>query len=187
MNATFQRDGSFEQLFKGISKEDRAWLASEIYRARSSGGYVEYPQVHVKHLNTCIGLVNMAMDHDFNDEVDQIVLSITEKDRIEEEFGIEILDNIPAIKCICEAEQECRGLKMKREFLWDYRPRAKDIARGMVRCNMVLSVNMCDGHYWRVIDANGGKPPVAVGWDEWDALDGILPHMPRKRTYSQVE
>lgn len=188
MDSTFQRNGSFERLFKSLRKQDREWMASQIYLARTSGGYLEYPEEQIPMLNTCIGLVNMAMDNDFNAEVDTIVCAVTEIDRIEDEFGIEILETPPRPKCIQHGECECNGLITKREFLWDYRPRAKDIARGELGCSKVLCLNMCDKHYWKLVDENGGMQPTTAGWDEWDAIDGLLGarRHPRKRTLSQM-
>ena len=54
-----------------------------------------------------------------------------------------------------------------RTFRWELRPRHKDLLRGHTHQHTTLDVNLCDLCY----EKNANK--VLVGWDEWDAIDGL--------------
>lgn len=63
----------------------------------------------------------------------------------------------------------CGGFNFSlRYFNWECRPRIKDLNKGHVVEELLLGINLCEGCY-----SNCGMYYHLVGWDEWDAIDGL--------------
>lgn len=54
-----------------------------------------------------------------------------------------------------------------RSFVWNYRPRAKDIARGHVAKQTTLAVEVCADCFKYTSGIQ------LTGWDMWEAVDGL--------------
>lgn len=131
---------------------------------------MEYPEERVSPLGTCIALVNMAMDNDMNDQVDEIIIDVTNIDQIEDEFDIDIIENIPRKNCFCcgIGQEGGTGEILTREFPWKSKyKREEDEGTN-------LEVDMCEGHYDQILIDNDGQVPSTFGHDWYDAVEGII-------------
>ena len=81
-------------------------------------------------------------------------------------------------RCTAEGYGICEGSLTEHVVVWHVRPRMKDLAKGHAPCDTTLPVVLCDQHYKRIsdhyTDGNGNKLPAVRGWDEADALDGLI-------------
>jgi hypothetical protein len=76
-----------------------------------------------------------------------------------------------SICVLCTEDEGARD----RIYAWDYRPRAKDEAKGHIRDeNSSLIVNLCG----RCHKANEGTK--LIGWDWWDAIDYLTKPPPQQ-------
>lgn len=81
-------------------------------------------------------------------------------------------------KCACACACACCNEKTNSEtnsyeIMFDFRPKFKDIYRGIEREMCLCFIDLCDHHYNKIIDDNNGKLPILIGNDCWDALDGL--------------
>lgn len=65
-------------------------------------------------------------------------------------------------------------LALLRSFNWHCRPRRKDLAKGHVVQWTFIDLYFCDDCYAKILQRNRGYPPTLIGWDEWDAIDGLF-------------
>ena len=84
---------------------------------------------------------------------------------------LSILNHQRILSVVETATQNAQDQKKKRVFVWHFRDRAK---YGGGEYMTTLPVNMCEEHFAKLLEKNEGKKPMAVGWDEWEALDSIL-------------
>ena len=80
----------------------------------------------------------------------------------------------PKSACACACCNENTNSETNSyEIMFDFRPKFKDIYRGIEREMCLCFIDLCDHHYNKIIDDNNGKLPILIGNDCWDALDGL--------------
>ena len=79
-------------------------------------------------------------------------------------------------RCAAAGYGVCDGSLLEHAAVWHVRPRMKDLAKGCGINETTLPVVLCSHHYKRITDqySNGDKLPTMYGWDEADALDGLI-------------
>jgi hypothetical protein len=86
----------------------------------------------------------------------------------------------------CEAslyEPCCQGQLSEYKVVWHVRPRMKDLAKGYGFYDSTIQVMLCSEHHNAIAETNDmavGKLPELYGWDEADALDGLVCNLKSK-------